>query len=78
MNRGGCRKGFAPDYWNGGRNSSVAVAGRREFQYGILRAPDVGLTGADDETLLAWAADQNRVLLTHDVSTLTAYAYAGS
>jgi Domain of unknown function (DUF5615) len=41
----------------------------------IVRAQDVGLTGTADEVLLAWAADQNRVLLTHDVSTITAHAY---
>ena len=41
----------------------------------IVRAQDVGLTGTGDEVLLAWAADQNRVLLTHDVSTITAHAY---
>jgi hypothetical protein len=33
------------------------------------------LTGAGDELVLAWAAAHNRVLLTHDVSTMTAYAY---
>ena len=36
---------------------------------------DVGLDGTDDPTLLAWAANTSRVLLTHDVSTITAYAY---
>src|SRR5205814_6001305 len=41
----------------------------------IVRAKDVGLTGSGDEALLAWAADQNRVLLTLDVSTITAHAY---
>jgi len=41
----------------------------------IVRAQDAGLTGAADDALLAWAADQGRVLLTHDVSTITAYAY---
>ncbi|HEY7389506.1 MAG TPA: DUF5615 family PIN-like protein [Bryobacteraceae bacterium] len=41
----------------------------------IVRAQDVGLTGSADETLLAWAAEQHRVLLTHDVSTVTAHAY---
>jgi hypothetical protein len=41
----------------------------------IVRAQDVGLTGTGDETLLAWAAGQKRVLLTHDVSTITAHAY---
>ena len=36
---------------------------------------DVGLSGVDDASLLAWAAAQDRVLITHDVSTMTAYAY---
>lgn len=41
----------------------------------VVRAQDAGLTGIDDEALLAWAAQQDRVLLTHDVSTITAHAY---
>jgi len=41
----------------------------------IVRVQDVRLTGTGDEALLEWAADQRRVLLTHDVSTITAYAY---
>ena len=41
----------------------------------LVRAQDAGLTGSSDEALLAWAADENRVLLTHDVSTITAHAY---
>jgi Domain of unknown function (DUF5615) len=41
----------------------------------ILRVQDAGLTGADDPTVLEWAANQERVLLTHDVNTLTASAY---
>ena len=41
----------------------------------IVRIQDVGLSGADDRTILAWAADQGRVLLTHDVTTLTRHAY---
>ena len=41
----------------------------------IGRAQDVGLTGSTDEVLLAWSGDQNRVLLTRDVSTITAHAY---
>ena len=28
-----------------------------------------------DEALLAWAAEQERLLLTHDASTITAHAY---
>jgi hypothetical protein len=41
----------------------------------ILRAQDVGLTGVRDELLLGWAATEERVLLTHDVSTITEHAY---
>jgi hypothetical protein len=41
----------------------------------IVRAQDVGLTATGDELVLAWAAEHNRVLLTHDVSTITAHAY---
>jgi hypothetical protein len=41
----------------------------------IVRAQDAGLTGKDDENLLEWAAGQGRVILTHDVSTVTAHAY---
>jgi len=35
----------------------------------------VGLSGAGDEAVLEWAAREGRILLTHDVSTLTRYAY---
>ena len=48
---------------------------RRSPGIDVIRAQDAGLTGVDDETLLAWAAEQDRVLLTHDVSTITDYAY---
>lgn len=41
----------------------------------ILRIQDVELSGADDPTVLAWAAQEGRVLLTHDVTTITRYAY---
>jgi len=41
----------------------------------IVRVQDVGLTGADDPTVLEWAAQEGRVLLSHDVSTITRYAY---
>src|SRR5215467_10651618 len=39
------------------------------------RAQDAGLEGADDRNVLEWAASEGRVLLTHDVNTLTAFAY---
>jgi hypothetical protein len=48
---------------------------RRTPALDIVRVQDVGLSGVDDSLLLAWAAEANRVVLTHDVSTITAYAY---
>ena len=41
----------------------------------IVRVQDVGLSSTDDPVILEWAADQDRVLLTHDVTTITQYAY---
>jgi hypothetical protein len=41
----------------------------------IVRVQDVGLSGADDPTVLEWAAQQGRILLTHDVSTVPPYAH---
>lgn len=41
----------------------------------IVRVQDVGLSSADDPVVLEWAANEDRVLLTHDVSTITGYAY---
>lgn len=48
---------------------------RRKPDVDIVRVQDIGLSGADDPTVLEWAADEGRVLLTHDVSTITRYAY---
>lgn len=48
---------------------------RRNPDLDIVRAQDVGLSGADDPTLLEWAAQHGRVLLTHDVTTITRDAY---
>jgi hypothetical protein len=48
---------------------------RRKPDLDIVRVQDVGLLGADDATILMWAAQEERVLLTHDAKTLTKYAY---
>ncbi len=48
---------------------------RRAPSLDIVRVQDVGLAGADDPAVLAWAAEHERVLLTHDVTTMTQYAY---
>lgn len=48
---------------------------RRQPKLNIVRVQDVGLAGASDPLVLEWAADEERILLTHDVSTITYYAY---
>jgi hypothetical protein len=51
---------------------------RRRPGVNIVRVQDVGLSGASDSAVLAWAAAEGRVLLTHDVSTITQHAYERS
>ena len=41
----------------------------------IVRVQDVGLSGVDDPTVLAWAAETGRIVLTHDVATMITFAY---
>jgi hypothetical protein len=48
---------------------------RRQPDLDIVRVQDVGLSSADDPIVLEWAAQEERVLLTHDVSTITRYAF---
>jgi hypothetical protein len=48
---------------------------RRNSELDIVRIQDVGLASADDPAVLTWAADTGRLLLTHDVKTITRYAY---
>ena len=48
---------------------------RRRPEIDIVRGQDVGLSKTDDRVILEWAAQQNRVLLTYDVETMTRYAY---
>ncbi|MEH1841522.1 MAG: DUF5615 family PIN-like protein [Nostoc sp.] len=40
----------------------------------IVCVQDVGLIHTDDSTILEWAANEERILLTHDVATITVYA----
>ena len=48
---------------------------RRNPGLDLVTVQDSGLSGASDDDVLAWAADENRVLLTHDVTTMTELAY---
>ena len=48
---------------------------RRNPKLDIVRVQDVGLSGADDPSVLQWAADQGRIIVTHDISTLAKHAF---
>jgi hypothetical protein len=42
----------------------------------VVRVQDVGLLGKRDPEVLEWAANENRILLTHDATTMTNHAYS--
>jgi predicted nuclease of predicted toxin-antitoxin system len=41
----------------------------------VLRTEDVGIKRFQDEQILAWAADEDRLILTHDAKTFVHAAY---
>jgi predicted nuclease of predicted toxin-antitoxin system len=49
---------------------------RRKPDLDIVRVQDAGLSATSDDRVLEWAASENRVLLTHDVNTMTRQAYS--
>ena len=44
---------------------------RRNPNLDIVRVQDVGLRGEEDLVILEWAANEGRVILTHDAETMT-------
>ena len=42
----------------------------------LLRVQEVGLIAVDDPRILSWAADRNRIVLTHDRATVPEFAFA--
>jgi hypothetical protein len=56
-------------------NDTVRGILRRKPDLNIVRVQDAGLSGAEDPTVLEWAARQRRVIFTHDASTMTHHAY---
>lgn len=56
-------------------NDMVRGLRRRKSDLDIVRVQEAGLSGAVDPDVLEWAAREGRILLTHDVSTMTRYAY---
>jgi len=47
---------------------------RRIPDLDAVRAQDTNLSGRDDPDVLRWAAENHRVVLTHDVATMIGYA----
>lgn len=56
-------------------NNIVRALRLRERAPDVVRVQDVGLIGQDDPTVLEWAARERRLVVTHDVSTMTRFAY---
>ena len=48
---------------------------RREPNLDIVRVQDTEIAGAADPIVLAWAADHQRILLTHDQRTIPIHVY---
>lgn len=48
----------------------------REPHIDMIRVQDTEMYSADDPAVLEWAAREGRILLTHDLDTMTRYASA--
>ncbi len=48
---------------------------RRMPSLDLVRVQDVGLREVDDPSVLEWAARERRIILTHDVNTMPAFAF---
>ena len=48
---------------------------RRLPEADLLTVQEAGLRGMSDPELLAWAAAEQRILVTHDLKTIPKYAY---
>ena len=48
----------------------------RSIETNVVRVQDVGLGGAVDPSVLAWAAEHDRIVLTHERTTMPKFAYA--
>ncbi len=48
---------------------------RQRPEIDVVRVQDVGLRNADDPFVLAWAAEQSRIVVTHDQATMPDFAF---
>lgn len=53
-------------------NHLVRGLRRRLPEADVTRVQEAALSGSPDESVLAWAAREGRVLITHDAATMTA------
>lgn len=53
----------------------IAGLMRRVPRIDLGRLQDAGLSGANDPTVLEWAASEGRILLSHDLATMSQAAY---
>jgi len=56
-------------------HKTLAGLKRREPDLDIVAVQEVGLREADDPEVLEWAATEERIVVTHDVSTFADFAY---
>lgn len=57
-------------------NNDILRGLRRLYpEIDVIRVQDTEVYEADDPTVLEWAARQDRIVLTHDVTTMTKFAY---
>lgn len=57
-------------------HKTLAGLKRREPNLDIVAVQEVGLREVDDPQVLEWAAQEARIVVTHDVSTFADFAYA--
>src|SRR6267154_428903 len=48
---------------------------RQAPELDVIRVADIGQRTAEDTDILAWAADEGRILITHDRATVPRFAY---
>ena len=48
---------------------------RRDVEVDIVRVQDTALYKAEDPAVLAWAAREKRIVLTHDIRTMSIFAF---
>ena len=56
-------------------NNILRGVQRRLPTLDVVRVQDIGLLGKHDTLVLEWAAQENRVVLTNDITTMNPYAY---